>query len=219
MVKILADVHEESSLIPELLKAKGAEVRVKKLSVADYVVSARCAVERKSCRDYISSLFSGRLFDQAARLKEAYEKPVILVEGELLTCAPEVNPRALLGSLLSLSVDSRIALIQTPDSETTAELIFTLAKREQEERKGGARVRAKPRNHELSRDQLFLMCGLPHIGAELAQRLLERFKTPRRVFAASKAELMKVEKIGEKKALEIERIMDTPYKRQMQKRL
>lgn len=218
MVKILADVHEGGSFIPELLKAKGAEVRMKKLSVADYVISERCAVERKSCRDYVASLFSRRLFDQALRLKEAYEKPVIVVEGDLLSCSPEVNPRALLGSLLSLSVDRGIAVVQTPDSEATAELILTLAKREQEERGGKPAVRAKRRNRELHEEQLFLICGLPGIGRELAERLLEQFKTPRKIFAASKAELRKVEKIGRKKAQGIEKILDAHYKKQERKK-
>ena len=49
-------------------------VNYRVLDVADYLVQDY-AIERKSVRDFVSSLFSGRLFDQAYRLGEAFQTP------------------------------------------------------------------------------------------------------------------------------------------------
>ncbi len=217
MVKIIADVHERDSGVPELLSELGAEVELKKLSVADYIVSESTAVERKSAQDYINSLFSGRLFDQAVRLKEAYERAVVVIEGDPKGSLE--NERAVWGSLFSLSLDMGIAVLQTQSSYETAEAIFSLARREQEEKKSKPRIRPKPKMLEFYEKQLFLVAGLPKIGTELAERLLEHFGTPRKVFSATKKELMEVEGIGRKKAEEISRILDVQYRKLKQERL
>ncbi len=51
------------------------------------MVSSRICVERKTVQDLVSSIFDGSLFDQAARLKEAYELPVPIIEGSLSEAA------------------------------------------------------------------------------------------------------------------------------------
>lgn len=220
MPEVVADLREQASGVPALLQALGARVRLRSLSVADYVVSERLAIERKSARDYLSSLFSGRLFDQAGRLSEAYEKPVILIQGYLEEELGEFNNfAAIWGSLFSLSLEMGITVLQVRDEASAAEVIFTLAKREQEERRSKPRIRAKPKMLTLEERQLFLVAGLPSVGAELAERLLVHFRSPRRVFAAREGELIKVPGIGRKKAREIARVLDSEFRSFRQKLL
>ncbi len=211
MVEVVADVHERGSGVPELLRRMGAEVRYRRLSVGDYVVSEGTAVERKSAEDYLSSLFSGRLFEQVERLREAYENPVVLVEGSLARAAGEEHSGAVWGSLFSIAVERGVAVLQAESKEECARAILILAKREQGQRTSKPRVRHKPRMLTLREQQRFLVCGLPGVGEELAERLLRRFRTPRRVFAASRAELMRVEGIGRLRAARIAEVLDREY--------
>ncbi len=206
-VRIIADVHEEGSPVLFFLERIGAKIEIKHLDVADYVVSERIGIERKSAQDYVNSMFSLRLFDQAKRLSEAYEKPILIVEGNVFDYAKK---KAILGSFSSLVLDYNIAVFHTADSEETAELIYLLAKRERE---SGIKlkIRSKPRMLTLREKQLFLVTGLPNINVKLAERLLHRFGTPRKVFMASRRELEKVSGIGEKISREIERVLDTLY--------
>jgi len=210
VVEIVVDVHEKSSGMPELLMLMGAEVRYERLSVADYVLSERTAVERKSAEDYLNSLFSGRLFEQVDRLREAYENAVLIVEGNLSEAAGEELAGAVWGSLFSI-VERGVAVLQAAGREDCARAIVTLARREQRERRARVLVRHKPRMLSLRAQQVFLVCGLPGVGEELAVRLLRRFRCPRRVFAASRAELMRVQGIGRKKAERIAEVLDEVY--------
>ena len=61
-VRIVVDERERNSNIPDLLKEAGAAIDFAQLRVGDYVVSAETAVERKTIRDLISSIYDGRLF-------------------------------------------------------------------------------------------------------------------------------------------------------------
>jgi len=53
--------------------------KVKRIEIGDFIISERVAVERKTAADFVSSIVDGRLFDQAAKMKEAYEKPLIII--------------------------------------------------------------------------------------------------------------------------------------------
>ncbi|MGC9116925.1 MAG: ERCC4 domain-containing protein, partial [Conexivisphaera sp.] len=82
MPRVVADHREEQSEIPEILRGMGVEVEFRMLDVADYLVADEVAVERKSAHDFMSSIYDGRLFRQAADLAGSYEVPVIVVEGD-----------------------------------------------------------------------------------------------------------------------------------------
>ena len=58
-------------------------LEMKTLPVGDYIVAPETVVERKSIRDLMSSIFDGRLFDQCNRLKEHFQFPIVLMEGNV----------------------------------------------------------------------------------------------------------------------------------------
>src|SRR5713226_8110004 len=128
MVRIAVDEREKPSGVPEELRSKGASVEYRVLEVADYIVGEN-AVERKSARDFVTSLFSGRLFDQAHRIGEAYETAILVVEGDLEQQMKKLkNTRSLWGALISTVLDFHLSCFFTPDPRQTAEFIITLAK-------------------------------------------------------------------------------------------
>ncbi len=97
--RVIVDERERDSGVPEVLKALGTQVDFRVLPVADYIVSSDCAVERKAGHDFAKSLYSGRLFDQARRLRQFYTRPVFVAEGDLqLLIGESAKPRAYWGA-------------------------------------------------------------------------------------------------------------------------
>src|SRR5215472_7658559 len=125
MVRIAVDEREKPSGVPDKLRTMGASVEFRVLEVADYVVG-EYAVERKSARDFVSSLFSGRLFDQAYRIGESYKGKILVVEGDLYEeLQRSRNPRSLWGALISAVLDFDMHCFFTRDSKETSDFLIT----------------------------------------------------------------------------------------------
>ena len=88
-LRIVVDERERKSGIPDLLKSIGLSIEMKTLPIGDYIVAPETIVERKSIRDLMASVFDGRLFDQCSRLKEHFEHPVVLMEGNVDEIEPD----------------------------------------------------------------------------------------------------------------------------------
>ena len=217
MVRIYVDEREKSSRIPDMLKAMGLTVIFKLLPIADYVVSDNIAIERKRIDDFVSSVFDGRLFDQARRLSKTYSKPIFIVEGDFSYVKRITTKRSsILGALISLALDFNLPIIFTSNAHETAEVIKYIALREQRSNKIGKKstiitVSKKPRLTETHEWQEYIVQSLPYIGPKLAKRLLEHFGSIHRIFNASVSELTKIEGLGEKRAAEIVRIIRAKY--------
>lgn len=209
-VLVYVDSRELRSGVPKLLRELGAEVEVKTLDVADYVVSEEVGIERKSANDFIQSIIDGRLFDQVERLKRTYEKPVIIIEGELYGIR-NVHPNAIRGAIAAVTLDWGVPILFSSGKEETASFIYLLAKREQEDRKREVRIRSEKKALTLAERQRLIVEGLPNVSATLAKRLLKHFGNVERVFTATEEELKEVEGIGEKKAREIRKVITAPY--------
>src|SRR4030065_1417456 len=120
-LRIVVDERERKSGIPDLLRSVGINIEMKTLPIGDYIVAPETVVERKSIHDLISSVFDGRLFDQCNRLKEHFQFPIILMEGNV----DEINeitenPLIFYGAISSVALDFRIPVIATPSADHTA---------------------------------------------------------------------------------------------------
>lgn len=208
--KIIADERERSGIIGEL-RALGAEVEVKTLQIADFLASDHVAIERKTRADFESSIMDGRLFSQAAAMAEAYPRAILVVEGgqEYET---RISRAALLGAYSSLVTDFGISLFFTRSLSATAELVFAIAKHEQLVRKTPASVFAKRKALTLAQQQRAIIESLPNVGPTLARKLLDYFYTVENVITAPESELREIDKMGEKKARELRRILAYRYK-------
>jgi ERCC4-type nuclease len=192
----------------------GVMVDYRVLDVADYVVRDY-AIERKSSRDFVSSLFSGRLFDQAYRLGEAYHTTILIVEGDLEAEMNRLkNPRSVWGGLISAVLDFRLACFYTKNEKQTAQFILTLGRGGRfKGRSGGPPVVVrKPKSADLRRVQASIVESLPSVGPQMAEQLLASFGSVRKAFAASITEMAIGAGIGRARALTINRILDAPYK-------
>ncbi len=214
MLRVIADEREKPSGVPEELEQMGVMVDYRVLDIADYVVG-EYAIERKSARDFVSSLFSGRLFDQAYRLGEAYQIIILVVEGDLEGEMQRLrNPRSLWGALISAVLDFRLLCFFTRDQHQTAEFIVTLGKGGRYKGKSGGPplVVRKPKGGDVRRLQLSIVGSLPSIGPRMAEQLLSTYGSVRKVFSASVTEMAIGAGIGRSRALSLNKILDTPYK-------
>ncbi len=182
---ICVDSNEASQRrdILNYLRLSGVVVDVQKLTVCDYVVSDRVGVERKDVADFLGSIKDGRLFNQANAMIEAYERPVLILEGQVSRALRRsaMKPAAVYGALSSLALDYGICILPTEDTDTTGVLLQRLAYREQAKDNRAIQLRVVDRSLPLNKQQLFLLSGFQQIGTASAEDLLEKFDTPLKV--------------------------------------
>ncbi|MBR9680903.1 MAG: DEAD/DEAH box helicase [Candidatus Altiarchaeota archaeon] len=183
--------------------------KIKRIEIGDFIISDRVAIERKTSQDFVSSIVDGRLFDQVAKLKEAYEKPLIIIEGLDLYSHRAIHPNAIRGALASLVLDWGVGVIFVKDKEETAKLMEVISKREYD--KGKSPSIQRPKATTITEYQELLISSLPGINLVLSRRLLEMFGNPLDLINASLYDLMSVEGIGEKKANQIKKVLQTKY--------
>lgn len=210
-LRIIVDERERKSGIPDLLKSVGLNLEMKTLPIGDYIVAPETIVERKSIRDLMASVFDGRLFDQCARLKEHFEHPIVLMEGnvdEIEEIAE--NPLIFYGAISTVVLDFKIPVIPTPSAAHTAKLLVSMCSRKDTPK--GPYLKKIKKSSDLERQQLSSLCSLPGIGEKFAVRMLEKFGTPLKVFTATTADLAKIEGLGEARAKKIKKVLDTKSK-------
>jgi ERCC4-type nuclease len=202
---ICIDSNEASGRrdIVNYLRLSGFEVDIRKLDVCDYVVSDRCGIERKDASDFLGSMKDGRLFKQAEGMVAAYEKPIIILEGEMSKALrrSKMKPSSIYGALSSLALDYGLSVIPTQNPKTTGILLHRLAFREQAKEERTIQLRSVNRNMPPHQQQVFLLSGLPQIGTSLAEELLKVFDTPYQIMSELAEAEVKVSKSGKTKRL------------------
>jgi DNA excision repair protein ERCC-4 len=210
-LRIIVDERERKSGIPELLKSVGLNVEMKTLLIGDYIVAPETVVERKSIRDLMSSVFDGRLFDQCSRLKEHFEHPILLVEGNVDEIEDITdNPLIFYGAISTVALDFKIPIIPTPNATHTAKLLVSMCSKKDSPK--GPFLKKIKKSSNLQKQQLSVLCSLPGIGEKFAVRMLEKFGTPFKVFTATSTELAKVEGLGEARAKKIKKMLQSKSK-------
>lgn len=210
--RVVADEREKASGVPEELSKLDIRVYFSRLPVADYVLSPETAVERKSVQDLVTSVYDGRLFYQAARLFASFARPYLLIEGD----SKEVekiakNLKSYYGAIANVTMAYGLRVLYTANPKETAMAIAELL----------AHSRAKPfvkipaqvpsKAKSVSQQQLYLLSSLPGVGRRLAEKLLLKYGTPRRVMNLTAGELAMTAGIGWKRAERIKEMMDTRY--------
>jgi ERCC4-type nuclease len=198
--------------IAQRLNEFGADLRVKTLDFGDYLVGGDVAIERKTVFDFVGTLTKRFLFDQILNMRNVYPRSLVLLEGYMgvLRRFSRIRPESIYGSLFALA-HCGVPVVPTIDHKDSALFIFTAAKQLQKESKPSV-IRRGEKRKSLSDMQLYVVAGLPRVGHTQAVKLLSKFSTVRRVFSASKQELMEVDRIGTQIANTIVEVLDAPFK-------
>lgn len=209
---IIVDSRELGSPTTRELSKYEILITQETLSIGDFVISDRTAVERKTAEDFVASIIDGRLFEQVSNLKSAYEMPILIIEGESFQTTRNIAPEAVMGAIASVIIDFGVPILWTRSSSETALLILSIARREQSKGERRPRVRMERKPESLAHEQEFIVAGLPLIDTVLARRLLKAFGSVEKVFLASEKELQDVEGIGRKISERIREVASTQYR-------
>jgi len=204
-IRIVVDEREKKSGIPGILKGIGINLEIKTLPIGDYIVAPETVVERKTISDLVSSVFDGRLFDQCNRLKEHYQFPILLIEGNIDEIE-ELTENSLVfyGAISSIALDFKIPVIHTPNASHTAKLLMSMCSRKDASK--GPFIKKIRKSNDVQKQQLSMLCSLPGVGEKTAIRMLEKFGTPLRVLSSSITELSKVSGLGVARAKNIKKV-------------
>ncbi len=210
-VLIFVDSREIQNGILDYFGQYDCEVQRKNLICGDFIVSDRVCIERKTVSDFINSITDKRLFQQLQAIKDNFEKPILLIEGEG-SLYGVLQPNIIRGALSAITIDLGIPIVWTRDVADTAGLIFWMAKREQLLEKREVSFRNKKVPKENSEKQEYLISSLPDVSAVRAKSLLKYFKSPMNVFVATEKELQEVKGIGKKITRSIKEVLEKAYK-------
>jgi len=208
--RMYVDTREFRSKVVKIL-FEDYEVVPVQLSVGDYVLSDRVAVERKTTGDFLESIRDGRLFEQVKKLKDEYRTSVLIVEGNSLF-SRNFHENSIYGAIASIITDFNVPIIFTRNPEETAKLLKALHRRERAERREIA-LHKERKPMTLEERQRYIVESLPSVSAKLSQRLLEQFGSVRKVMNAEVSELVDVKGIGRKTAEEIHWVINEKYKK------
>lgn len=200
-VRILVDVHEQRSGMPELLEGLGAEVEVLSLPAGDYAVGHDTIVERKAVLDLHSAVRRGHLWNQLAKLKAGCDFPYLLVEGRSLDGGGRgLHPNAIRGACLAV-IDQGVALLRSDDRADSARWLHRLAVRCQREAAPAELPPYVPRAAVPPESTAeAMLAAVPGISTVTARALLERFGSVTGVAAAPPEALLEVPGIGNERA-------------------
>ncbi len=213
-IEIVADKAEMDSKIPRKLSTmEGVDARVETLETGDYVLSDRVAVERKEVDDFLQSMIDGDrdLFQQFKEVSNAYDRPVLIIEGDGLYTRRNIHPNAIRSTIASIAIDFGGSVLRTRDSDDTAEMLETIARREQEDDDRTVSLHGSKEAKTLTEQQRYVVASITEVGPVTAERLLEHFGSIRAVMNAGRDELVEVEGIGDVLADHVHDIITADY--------
>ncbi|WP_058827447.1 DEAD/DEAH box helicase [Haloferax sp. Q22] len=214
-VEIVVDQRElDSNIARTLSKREDLTTRLETLAVGDYVLSDRVAVERKSVSDFLDTLTGGdrSIFEQVADLTRHYARPLLIIEGRDLYEERNIHPGAIRGALSSVAVDFNVSVLFTEDEDDTAEMLATIATREQTDRERTVSVHGGKSAKTLDEQQEYVVSAIADIGPVTARTLLEAFGSVEAVMTANEDDLKAVRGVGQVTAERIREVVGSEYR-------
>jgi len=178
---IIVDGREASSAakIVKGLVERGVHIKTETLEKGDYILSDECAVERKTVNDFVYTLTRRYLFEQLFRLKDAYPRSFILLEGYLpiIYKFSHIQPASVWGAMFNLAKNG-VAIVNTASQKETIDFLYVAARQEQVVEKRTPVVHAFKKCDTLADAQVYFVASLPSIGREKAEAILKSYQTP-----------------------------------------
>lgn len=214
---IIVDNREKRSIIPQKLQELGVQIQYDSLPIGDYLVNNIC-IERKEINDYVGSLTSGHLHTQLYQMSTNFEVSYLVVEGIISEALMyrKIKRRAYISSLagasLKRSPHGKQGIVQIINLETAYDTVLFLKSLEEKLEENEPRLPKMRRVRWTTGDELvYLVSSIFGVGETRAKNILKYFGTVRNFVNASVDELVKVEGIGRKTAVNIFNLLNTKY--------
>lgn len=209
--------EQRSGIVGEIEKlADSITFEMSILPTGDYLIGDKIIVERKTLSDFLVSIKTGRIFQQAYRIAQSDKNGLIILEGDKsMVDSSSMSRKAVQGALIHLTVFIGIPVIRSMNIQETAILLVDLFHQcqKQELPRQKQIISGSPgiRINKKQRQKLFLLQNLPGIGTKKGLALLRSFNTIENIVNAAPADLTKVRGIGNKLAERIFTILHEPF--------
>ncbi|NWG11084.1 hypothetical protein HXY33_04960 [Candidatus Bathyarchaeota archaeon] len=212
---IIVDSREANSApkIVKGLKERGVNIKTETLDKGDYVLSDECAVERKTVHDFVYTLTRRYLFEQLFKLKDAYPKSLILLEGYLpiIYKFSRIQPVSVWGAMFNLAKNG-IAIVNTSSYKETVDFLYVAARQEQIVEKRAPTVHPIKKVETISDAQIYFIASLPQIGREKAVSILKSYQTPLNALISIDEWSKNVYGLGPIISTKAKEVLNTPFK-------
>jgi DNA excision repair protein ERCC-4 len=212
---IIVDSREASSAakIVKGLIERGVKVKTEALEKGDYILSDQCALERKTVTDFVYTLTRRYLFEQLFKLKDAYPKALVLLEGylPLIYKFSRIQPVAVWGAMFNLAKNG-ISIINTSSYKETIDFLYVAARQEQIVEKRTPAVHPCKKTETLTEAQVYFVASLPNIGREKASAILRAYQTPLNALVNVDDWTKTVYGLGPVITNKVKEVLNTPYK-------
>ncbi len=207
MIEIFADMRESrSGVIKMLTEMENISVKVGSLPCGDYILGPQVAVERKAATDFVISIMDGRIFQQVAKMKLDYERPIVLIEGDVFKTRSQIDNKAIAGAISWINAIENVSVLMVSDPGETPLMLATMARHLQEGL--GYEVNLHPKKPKASKDAAeYLIGSLPGIGPGNARKLYAHFGSVYKTMSATPEMIAQVKGIGLKTAERIHTII------------
>jgi len=185
--QIILDKRENNSLIKSKLIEFNANFSEEILEIGDYLIN-QTIIERKTYKDFLSSLKDKRLFNQIKEMKK-YQTRYLILEGFDFSYNSNFHPNSIRGALLSIA--NLIPIIYTENESDTAKFLLQIAKRQTISTKNISK-REKKSKLSTQEQKQFILEGFPKIGPATASSLLKEFSSLKNIFNAKESDLKKI---------------------------
>ena len=217
-IKIVVDSREKEKQ-KMYLKDQGVEFTVRALPCGDYLaetLDGKVTIERKSISDFMQSLLSGRLEDQLRRLADE-PLPMLLITGSWKDVQHfykrgKVTEDHLIGAIASGIVRFGLRSVIWVQGDTGVPhndgllLATKILKKVAEGKLDEIKDRRIKRTDNPQREVVKLLLNVP---SNVAQNLLEQFKTIRGIINAPDQDLLQVSGIGPSRLERIRFMLDS----------
>ena len=217
-VSLKIDFREQrSGIVDELQKIDNRiKLQVCQLSTGDYWIGELIIVERKTLSDFLESIKTGRIFQQAYRMAQSGKNTLIILEGDKsMVDSALMSRKAVQGAFIHLNVFLGIPVIRSRHIRETAFLLMDIFHQCQQEalprqksiihRSSGIRITKK------QKEKLSLLLNIPGIGIKKGLALLQSFSSIENILNATPGDLAKVRGIGIRLGGRIFTILHEPF--------
>jgi ERCC4-type nuclease len=210
-IRIVADDREAAGGVVGGLKERtDVTLEIRRLRCGDYLVEDDFVVERKTLRDFATSVVDGRLFRQASAMSRNGRRGILILEGTAATAGElGLSREALQGALITVGVFHGLAVLRSAHAAETVRLLTYLGDQAARVASDSApRHGTRPKGKRAR--QLHILQSLPGIGPARAKRLLERYRTVEKIATIPANELAVIDGIGQATATKVRWALNEP---------
>lgn len=208
-MEILIDLRERSEDLlyhfKTLALEKSFDFKQQMLVVGD-VVCGNVVIERKEASDFVSSIFDGRLKEQAAKMSMNFQHKYVIIEGDPFHSGSDISDHAIIGKMTSLLVKNDIRLLVVNNTEQFVYACYSLITKHQEAKNFCAddfeKVLFKIDGEAILTAMLF---QIPGLGIDKSKQIAQLYNNSLKAFVntATENELIKIDGIGKKTAQKV----------------